>query len=128
MPVSIHDNFLLGYEVDATKRQITLKTEFRERGEFTNVVFSGVEVYRFENDSFGTILSEIVETDPQALLAEQWMSMEAGYRQSGWPGPWAASRESAKSYLAKTKARAFHVESSVGLSGWVLASSMQLVG
>ncbi len=42
----VHDNHLVGYEVDGNARRIVLRTENRDRGtpfEKTEVVFEGVE-------------------------------------------------------------------------------------
>ncbi|MBL7554886.1 MAG: hypothetical protein JNM24_03620 [Bdellovibrionaceae bacterium] len=127
--ISIHDNDVLGYEVDSIKRELTIKTEYSEHGasERTNIVFSNIEAYRIENDSFGTILNEIEEIDALKMLENQWELIKSVYGNSIWPGHWAKSFEEAKSHIIKTKCRAFYITSSIGMEGWVMAKSMELI-
>lgn len=56
MAMCIHDNLLIPCEVDCEARTIILHTEYRledEPREFTDVVFKGVEGYRFQNRARG---------------------------------------------------------------------------
>ncbi len=124
--ISIHDNFLLGYEVNATERKIVLRTEFRDAGgsKKIDVIFSDVIAYNFINDSFGTLLYAIAETDSNQLVIENWKLFEDGWKAFGWPGDWVASPEKASAYLSQNSIRGFNIESSIGMSGWVLAKSM----
>jgi len=62
MTLSIHDHLIISYEVHCEKRTITLRTEYRVENkptEFANVVFEGVQGYRFENDAPGNIIFEL---------------------------------------------------------------------
>ena len=58
--ISIHDNDVLGYEVDSIKRELTIKTEYSEHGdsERTNIVFSNIEAYREILESCGRLTKE----------------------------------------------------------------------
>lgn len=126
--ISIHDNSLLGYEVDAAKQKITLRTEFIEAStsEKTDVIFSDVIAYHFVNDSFSTILYGIKEIDSNQIVMENWMAFEEGWKSSGWPGEWATSKEKASAYISQNSIQGFSIESSIGMSGWVLAKSMRI--
>jgi hypothetical protein len=126
--ISIHDNFLLGYEVDASKREIVLRTEFRDSGEAenTDVIFSEVAAYHFTNDSFGTILFGIDVVDSNQIFHDNWTLFEAGWKRSGWPGEWGTSKEKASAYFAQNAIRGFYIGSSIGMSGWVLAKTMEM--
>lgn len=117
--VSIHDNIVLGYEVDATIRRLIIRTKYTEHGaeDRTNIIFSGIEDYRIENDSFGTILNSIDEINPLQMLEDQWALMKTIYGNSIWPGNWAQSYEKAKDHIAKANCRAFYITSSLGMEG-----------
>jgi hypothetical protein len=53
--------------------------------------------------------------------------MQSGYKASGWPGPWVTSLQKAKDYLAGKQCQAFSIESSIGMTGWIFAKSMELI-
>jgi len=124
--ISIHDNSLLGYEVDMAKRKISLRTEFIDKSasETADVIFNDVIAYQFVNDSFGTILYEIEEVDSNQIAKENWMAFEDGWKSSGWPGEWTTSLEKASVYLSQNSIKGFYIRSSIGMSGWILAKSI----
>jgi hypothetical protein len=129
MTLSIHDNRLVSYEVRCEARTITLHTEYRVKdkpAEFTNVMFTGVQGYHFENDAFGNIIFELEAVTVEAFLEEYGAEISESCRMAGSPGPWAANLETASSYLQKERAQAFILSSSYGLSGWVLARDMSI--
>ena len=61
MELLVHDNFLLSYCVAADKQEIYFHTMFpgQEPPELTNVVFTGVIGYHFEQDDVQTITFSI---------------------------------------------------------------------
>lgn len=128
MPLSIHDNLLLGYSVKCEERKIILHTEFRDAQpvEHTDVVFDGVEAYQFENDVFGTILFGIEEVEPSDLVRREQARFEEG-RRWGWPGGWEGSLDDSIARLLERGIRAWEISSSIGLSGWVLAKDVAMV-
>ena len=110
MSRSIHDNLLIAYEVKCEARTIVLCTEYRaenEPTEFTNVVFTGVEGYRFENDAFGNIIYGLETVTAEQFLAEYGPEISESYRMAGAPGPWAASLESAPEFLREHRVQGF---------------------
>lgn len=127
MGTSIHDNTLLGYEVDHRARIIRLRTVFGESTapDFTDALFLGVVAYEFVHDSLetGTILFSIDEEDAAAIVKENAAKFESG-RKYGWPGDWNSSLDAATQYLMASKVKGFGIYSSLGLSGWVLAESL----
>lgn len=130
MPPSIHDNLLVSYEVQCEARTITLRTEYREANrptEFTNVIFQGVQGYRFENDAFGNIIFGVETVTVEYLLTEFGAEISESYRMAGSPGPWAADLSSASEYLRERGIKGFMLSSSCGLSGWVLAREVAIV-
>ena len=127
--ISIHDNRLISYEVFCERREICLRTEFRDRGEpfeFTDVFFTGVTAYDFWHDSdMGTIIFDITEVPAADIYAEHAEQFRKGVRY-GWPGDWAETAETAASFFQRHGIRGFALGSSCGMSGWVLAREMQI--
>lgn len=124
---SIHDNQLIGYEVDCVRRHIVLHTRFadREPAELTDVIFEGVDAYDFEGDHFGSVLNDVTEVPIAHLVAEHQAQFEEGVRFM-WPGPWNDSPESTIRHFESEGLKAFEIGSSYGFVGWVVARSLRL--
>jgi hypothetical protein len=124
---SLHDNFLVSYEVNCEARQIKLHTKPDSRDpakreqRLRTVILNGVEGYRFENDAFGNIIFSLDAIPVEQLLAEFGLQIAESYRMAGAPGPWAADLSSAPQVLTAKGVQGFVLSSSYGLSGWVLA-------
>ena len=129
MTRSVHDNLLISYEVQCEARTITLHTEYRVKNkptEFTNVIFTGVQAYRFQNDAFGNIILGLETVTVEAFLEQYGAEISESYRMAGSPGPWAENLATASGYLRKERTQELILSSSYGLSGWVLAREMSL--
>jgi len=130
---SLHDNFLVSYEVNCEARQIKLHAKVDPRDpakrqkQPRTVVFNGVEGYQFENDAFGNIIFSLEAVSIEQVLAGYGSGIAESYRMAGAPGPWAADLASAAQVLAAKGVQGFILSSSYGLSGWVLAKEA-LVG
>ncbi len=124
---SLHDDFLVAYEVNCETRQIKLyakpDTRAPRNEEWTacTIVFNGVEGYQFENDAFGNIIYSLDAVPVEKLLAEFGAQIAESYHMAGAPGPWAADLASASQLLTAKGVQGFVLSSSYGLSGWVLA-------
>lgn len=120
MTRSIHDNHVLGYEVDAREKSIVIRTEFRDKGEpfeRTDVRFEGVVEYLFQ-DNLDGILFGIEEGSLEDLMASPYRAnLESGER-SDWP--WNEKLEEIRSLGV----RVFFIESSFGFDGFVVSRSM----
>ena|SRR5437016_4164197 len=130
MTLSIHDNQIVSYEVQCERRTITLRTELREESkptEFRNVVFDGVQGYHFEHDAFGNIVFDVVNVPLEQFLTDYGGEISELYRRNGAPS-WAANLASAAEQIRQQGIRPFVLSSSLGLSGWVLAKNMSVVG
>lgn len=128
-PISVHDNEILSYEVDRVARTIRIRTLFEsdEVSERTDIVFSGVECYRFEHDS--TLQSIIWNVEPASPI-EIFDELEPELARTvpyGWPGVWAKSRESAQAHFDAHQLSAWYLEASVGMTGWIIAQHMEFV-
>ncbi|MBC7529620.1 MAG: hypothetical protein H7308_18995 [Chthonomonadaceae bacterium] len=119
---------MISYCVLSETREIRLQTiyEDHEPYEYTNVIFSGVIAYHFQQDSFGTIIFDIEETDVAQLYAENRERFESG-RNYGWPGGWNKSEETILDYLVSSGIKGFALSSSCGMDGWVMAQTMSKI-
>lgn len=129
MPLSIHDNRLISYEVQCEARTIIIHTENRDNNptEFAKVIFNDVQGYRFENDAFGNIIFGLEAVPVEQFLEEYRAEISESYHSAGSPGPWAANLGAAAGYLREQGIQGFVLSSSYGLSGWVLAQAFSIL-
>jgi hypothetical protein len=129
MELSIHDNELIRYTVDSQARTIRLETAYPHSNspELTNVEFGGVSAYHFENGSFelGTILFGIEEINAGDFI-ERYSDLFLAGRPNCWPGEWNKSNATMLLHIETSGLRAWTIDSSIGLCGWVLAKSFSL--
>jgi hypothetical protein len=125
---SLHDDFLVSYEVNCETRQIKLHAKRDPRvpagnEERTNhtIVFDGVEGYQFENDNFANIIFSLDAVPVERILAIYGSQIASSFRMAGAPDSWAADLSSAPQLLTAKGVQGFILSSSYGLSGWVLA-------
>lgn len=129
MEISVHDNFLVSYEVCCERREIRLHTEFRDVGEpfeHTDVIFTGVSAYHFWQDCFDNIIFDIDETAPETIFRDHRVEFEAGWKY-GWPGDWGKTEQSALAHFREHGVRGFILQSSCGMDGWILAKKMEKI-
>ena len=131
MELSVHDNFLVSYEVLCEQREIRLHTEYRDVAldapfEYTDVVFRGVFAYHFQQDTLTNILFDIEEVAVASILADAQALLDAG-RAYGWPRIEGSPSPALEAYLSANDVRGFEIASSYGLGGWVLAQSMEFI-
>jgi hypothetical protein len=125
---SWHDYHLTGYAVAGLERRISFElswpyetaTEVRH----ARLVFLGVEGYFFEHDLGGNILYSIEEEPLDDFLRENAQRFERE-RKWGWPLFWKGDVESTASHLSGVGAKVYDVSTSYGLSGWILAQSVE---
>jgi hypothetical protein len=128
MDISIHDNVLVSYEVLADKREILLRTRFPStKSERTDIIFRGVEGYYFHHDNFETIIFDVVEISVVRILEDDGDRFDEGWR-FAWPGRWNTESEAdRRAYLAERGVKGFELSSSYGMSGWILAKSVERI-
>jgi hypothetical protein len=126
---SLHDDFLVSYEVNCETRQIKLRAKRdprlpsasnEERTDYT-IVFNSVEGYQFENDNFVNIIFSLDTVPVEKILTIYGSQISEAYRMGGAPNSWAADLTSAPKLLRAKGTQGFILSSSYGLSGWVLA-------
>ena len=125
---SLHDDFLISYEVHCQARRIVLRARRDTRPEPKPdpvldriIAFEGVEGYRFWDDAFGNIIFSLAEVPIDKILLHHRSEIEESYRMSGAPGPWASDLDCAVAVLGAKGVKGFELSSSYGLSGWILA-------
>jgi hypothetical protein len=124
---SLHDWFLISYEVHCEARRITLRARPDTRPDPAPnpasdrvIIFDGVEGYHFWDDAFDNIIFSLTEISIDKVLSDYRSEIEE-YRVSGALGPWADDLNSASAVLGAKGVRGFALSSSYGLSGWLLA-------
>lgn len=126
----VHDSEVVAYSVDSRTEELTLMlapgtgsatSEFR-------LVFRGVLAHQFAHPQLPSIVLDLAEVPVADLIKREWANLAEGYRECGWPGPWAESFESAIAHCGSTAVRAYELEQSYGMSGWILARSVERVG
>jgi hypothetical protein len=129
MILGIHDGNLVGYEVNKNSNRLTLSIEpCLDPSLPFKVGFDGYAAHFFPAPLLPAILNGIYIVDAARLVTDEWAHVESGYRSCGWPGPWGASLDAAKSFVGSNKLIGYRLESSYGLSGWVLAKSVSRLG
>ncbi len=123
--ISVHDNFLISHTVNAEKKEIVLHTVFKDQNphEYTDVTFSDVVAYHFENDNLRTILFDVIETTVESTLETDRFLLEKG-RHYAWPMTYETETELLEK-TSKQGTKAFVIESSFGMTGWIWAKEMK---
>jgi len=126
---SVHDAKLVSYTVNEDENTILLETFHKgvSARDYKKIKFSDVLAYFFENHSIqlGTIIFDIREINADTILENNWNKFESG-KKWGWPGDWADSKEKARAHFAKNYIKAYEIDSTCGLCGWVLAQDMEI--
>lgn len=127
MEISVHDNFILSYSVDAQQREIRLQTAYLDgdNNERTEVIFREVAAYNFECDNFSNVIFDIEEADLEYIYDENIALFER-QRNYGWPCL-RNSRTEVLERMQRAGVRGFVIHSSSGLCGWVWAIEMEKI-
>ena len=127
---NIHDSKLVGYSVDSNKETLCLHVEPQSWQSFSPfmVVFSGVKSHQFAAPHLPAILGNIVPQMAVELVRTEWSCIAAGFTDCGWPGAWAQNLDSALQFVSFEQLTGYRIESSYGLSGWVLAKEAKTNG
>jgi hypothetical protein len=121
---SLHDDYLISYEVDCEARRITLRArrpEWKEQATTRAIIFSGVESYTFRNDAFSNVIFALEEVPVTRIVSDFGAEITQAHRMAGAGGQWANDLATAPQTLAAMGIKGFILSASMGLSGWVLA-------
>ena len=121
----VHDSLLVAYSVDSSNGELVLSVEPQHGSALApfSVQFHGAVAHSFETPLLPAILYGINKITAADLVRSEWQAIERGYKLGGWPGPWAGSLQDALAFVEASDLVGFQIESSYGLSGWVLAKS-----
>jgi hypothetical protein len=124
----IHDSLLIEYSVSSESRNLILSINPHHGSAPApfSVIFEGVAAHCFPSPLLPAILLDIVSVSAKSLIRDEWASLKDGFKECGWPGPWADTLDNAQKHAASAGLKGFRIESSYGLSGWVLAQSAKL--
>jgi hypothetical protein len=125
--ISVHDKLLYAYSVDCENRRIVLHTRFPTDSptEYTDVIITGVVAHHFEHVLAGNILFDVTEIPLRDLVTGSAALFAAG-KPYGWPdGIEYRDAEELIGILEGRGAHGFEISSSYGMSGWVIAQSME---
>jgi hypothetical protein len=135
---SWHDFNIIGYTVDGKFRSLTFDIEGPADSypdvRRAEIRFTDVECYYLEHDLGVSIVLAFEEVALEEHLAE-WAERFETESKWGWPRFWRAKpypprhvREELEDSLAVLRSkevRCFHLSSSYGLSGWILAAGVE---
>jgi hypothetical protein len=126
---SVHDNHVYAYSVDCERRRLILHTAFRETKPhgFTDVVFNGMVAHQFDYVLSGNILFDVTEAGIGKFVME-FADLFADSWRYGWPPvEYRGDLDELIKALTAASVRAYEINSSYGMSGWVLAAGYDLV-
>lgn len=123
---SIHDNNIYSIEIRCEENIIILYTDYlrKDATEHTDIIFNGVMGHRFENVLKGNIILDIEEFEPEKFYTAFETAL-LSYGRYGFPLIFSDSESFCIAMLQK-KLKSFVIDSSYGLSGWVIAKDMIL--
>jgi hypothetical protein len=120
-----HDYHLYGYEVDSRGGKITLHLMYDYPGipkEEAYIEFTSVVLYNFTHTA-GAIITDIEEVAVPELLSEIVGSVSIWATRQGVDG-WGKSPEHYRAFLEAGHYKAWHIDSAIGFSGFVIAKSV----
>ncbi|MDR0184222.1 hypothetical protein P8609_14755 [Lysobacter sp. UC] len=129
MFAGIHDAEVVAYSFDSRTAELVLSLapgHGSAAAEF-QLIFRGVAAHQFPYPQLPSIVLDLAETSAATLVAREWANLAAGFRQCGWPGPWAVSAEAATAFCISCGLRGYDLEQSFGMYGWILARSVERV-
>ncbi|XZF75518.1 hypothetical protein ACSBO6_18365 [Bacillus sp. AL-1R] len=121
--MGIHDNEIIGYEVELAKNKIILHT-VSETNKYIDVLFTDVLAHYFETQIPGSILFGIDESDVSKFCAENEQLLEK-QKDYCWPMYYDDVFE-LQDFLMMNRYKYYEIMASYGLSGWILAKNYEM--
>ena len=124
----VHDSQVLAYSADSRSGEVLLHLrEGPEGSPLFDLKFSGVVAHQFPYPLMPSWVFGLEPIPAEELLAREWGVIAEGFRLVGWPGNWADSLENARAYCRAQNVSGYDLEASYGMTGWVLAKSVERV-
>jgi hypothetical protein len=126
--LSVHDNNIYRYEFDSRTRNLVLRTVFTvpKPNEFTDVWFLNVWCHHLEGILGGDIICDLCEWGLDYELKQYGDLFDRLKNQIGWP-PVDWNKETLHETVARMNLRVWHINSSYGVDGFVIAKEMKMV-
>ena len=124
---SVHDNDVYGFTFNGEASRLTLHTLYRHitPHEYTDVVFCDVVAHYFEHVLSGNILFDVCDVTPDAIV-DRFAGLFVSSWRFGWPTlEYRGDLDLLKSLLRENGVKGFDIESSYGMTGWVLCKSCE---
>lgn len=123
----VHDSLLVEYIVSSEPSQLVFSVHPSDGSAPApfKIIFHGAVAHCFKAPLLPAILLSIETISAETLISEIWRRIEHGHKAHGWPGSCAASLADAIKFVRSSSLHGFNIESSDGLSGWVLATSVK---
>jgi len=122
---SIHDNTIESYKIDFESENILITTKRYNTNEIVQVVFTGAMAHYFENPMKGSILLDIDEHSIENFIFNNKKLLEK-QKKYGWPMSYDSYIE-LEDYLLAKRFKYYVIYASIGLSGWILAKSIETI-
>jgi hypothetical protein len=125
----VHDSEIVAYSVDARIREVVLVVGpgTGSRAQEFKLVFRGVIAHQFVYPELPSIVFSLEKVLAADIVRKEWADFAEGSRQCGWPGSWAASLEAALAYCNAENINGYELSASYGMSGWLLAKSVERI-
>ena len=121
---NLHDNEILSYEVNLRNKNIIISTNYYGT-KTANIYFNEVLAHNFENEiSYSTICELGEYSSINSFIRDYSDLLERGKSQS-WPMDYKTFDE-LEEKLIKGLYKCYFISSSYGLSGWILAKSVEV--
>ena len=125
---SMHDDLIVGYEVDCDRRTIKFRTRrpnWAQDQTIRNTIFRGVVGYHFKDDAFSNIIMAVEYVPIEKFVQEYRLELSVSFREAGALDAWTQSDEASIEALVDAGVNAIVISSSMGLSGWILAKQLE---
>ncbi len=118
---NIHDNTIIKYSVDFENSKIIINT-INEDGERIDIIFEDILTCAFEEQQKNSIILDIEERTSREFIND---NIELLKRDYGWPIVY-NNIEELNRIIEAQKYKYYILQSSFGLSGWVVAKTIQV--
>lgn len=122
---NIQDNQVFKYTVDFEKRELVLNTR-SEAKVLTDIVFSNVAAYLFEDTIMGCTILDLEEWPVEDFIDYLGQDYLSNHQKYDWPFEY-KDLDDLKRKIATKGITIYNLASSYGMSGFVLAKSVKYV-
>jgi hypothetical protein len=119
----VHDNEILSYYVDIYNKKLQIFTKYYDT-EQTTITFFGLMAHRFENVTYCNIIFDIIQISIDDFINNEKELLEYSIK---YAFPICVKDcEELRNYLNKNEQNIFEINSSLGLSGFVIAKEIHI--